>query len=435
MRNCSRRSTPSAVRGDTWKPTLTGLLLFGSRLALRRELPAVRVDYIRVSGKEWVEDPDQRFVTTTDMRGPLLQLVDRVLAAVMDDLPKGFELEEGSAQAETPTLPARVLREAIVNAVMHRSYREHQPTQVIRYSNRIEIRNAGFSLKNEDALGQPGSELRNPNLAAVFHETNTAETKGSGIRTMRRLMDEHGLSLPTFESSRAQNFFASRLLLHHFLSESDLEWLGQVPVELNDIQRTALIFVREQGAIDNPTLRQLTGGEVLTTSHDLRKLRDASLLDKKGKGTATYYVRGTDWPAEIRRTEPEHGALEAEHGDLEAEHGDLGAEHGALEAEHSALEPEHSALERELPDEIRENIDSLGVRPGKRIRPVIVELCAWRELSATEIGEILGRSDLSAIKRDHLRPMVEERLLEYKFPDMVKHPKQAYRVPQKASNP
>lgn len=171
----------NAIRrdGDVWRPTLTGLLLFGTRMAQRRELPAVRVDYIRVPGKEWVEDPEKRFDVTVDMRGPLLQLVDRAQAAVMDDLPKGFELKEGQIQAETPTLPLRVLREAIVNAIMHRSYREHRPTQIIRYSNRIEITNAGFSLKNEEHLGEPGSELRNPNLAAVFHETNTAETKGA----------------------------------------------------------------------------------------------------------------------------------------------------------------------------------------------------------------------------------------------------------------
>lgn len=73
---------------------------------------------------------------------------------------------------------------------MHRSYREHKPTQVIRYDNRIEIINPGFSLKSEDRLGQPGSETRNPFIAAVFHDTILAETKGSGIRAMRRMMTD-----------------------------------------------------------------------------------------------------------------------------------------------------------------------------------------------------------------------------------------------------
>jgi ATP-dependent DNA helicase RecG len=107
--------------------TYAGLLVFGSRQAQRRLLPAMRLDYIRVPGNEWVEDPYNRF-TTVDMRGPLLNLVQRAYAAVVDDLPKGFLLPEGQLQAESIGLPGRVLREALVNALMHRSYRVHQPT-------------------------------------------------------------------------------------------------------------------------------------------------------------------------------------------------------------------------------------------------------------------------------------------------------------------
>jgi ATP-dependent DNA helicase RecG len=107
-------------------------------------------------------------------------------------------------------------------------------------------------------LGQPGSETRNPFIAAVFHDTNLAETKGSGIRAMRRLMQDAHLVPPTFESSREDNEFTARLLLHHFLDEKDIEWLRQFEhFNLSDPQMQALIFVREVGAIDNQTYRQM----------------------------------------------------------------------------------------------------------------------------------------------------------------------------------
>jgi len=406
----------NAIRQDSgvWRPTLTGMLLFGTRMAYRRELPAVRVDYIRVPGKEWVEDPDKRFVTTVDMRGPLLQIVDRAQAAVMDDLPKGFDLKEGQIQAETPTLPARVLREAIVNALMHRSYREHRPTQIIRYANRIEIHNAGFSLKNEDQLGEPGSQLRNPNLAAVFHETNTAETKGSGIRVMREQMRASGFSLPTFESDRANNSFTSRLLLHHFLREEDLEWLKQAPGDLSDSQRYALIFLREQGAINNQTLRQLTGSDILNASQDLRKLRDLGMVTQKGKGSATYYLPGPQLPAES----PEHGTG----------HATLPAKHTTLAPELATLPPKHTTLRESLPADLKTQVDELGKRPGEKIRTVIRGLCSWKPLSSNELAEILGRKDNEAIRRDHLKPMIDSGQLTYIYPDMERHPQQAYRT-------
>ncbi len=413
----------SAIKkdGGVWKPTLAGLLLFGSKIALRRELPMVRVDYIRVAGNEWVGDPDERFHKTIDMRGPILPLVDRVLASIMDDLPKGFELREGEVQARTKTLPARVLREAIVNALMHRSYREHSPTQVIRYNNRIEIRNAGFSLKNEDALGEAGSQLRNPKLAAVFHETNTAETKGSGIRTMRRLMQENGFSAPTFESNRADNFFASRLLLHHFLSEGDMRWLSTVGQELNDSQKVALIFLREQGAINNQSQRQLTGSDMLAASTDLRKLRELELLEQKGKGSATYYIKGTQFPQTL-----EESALSEE--TKMGEHGTLAGEHVSLADKHVSLADKHVSLAQKLPVEIQEVIDVLGRRPGEKVRPVVLKICQWRACSANELANLLGGRDARALKRKHLNPMIKDGLLSYTYPDMEKHPQQAYTV-------
>src|SRR5690606_4385849 len=187
------------------KITYTGLLTFGSRLGLRRLLPMVRVDYIRIPTNEWIGNTDQRFTTTLDMRGSLLELVQRIINTINDDLPKGFELTDEHIQAKTKGLPYRVLREAVVNALIHRSYRENSPIQIIRYPNRIEITNPGFSLKTEEQLGEPGSINRNPFIASIFHETNLAETKGSGIRFMQRLMNESGMMPPTFESDRLNN--------------------------------------------------------------------------------------------------------------------------------------------------------------------------------------------------------------------------------------
>jgi ATP-dependent DNA helicase RecG len=178
----------SCVRRDAegnWRPTAAGLVLFGKQAALRRCFPMTRVDYIRVSGREWVPDPEHRF-DTIELRDPLFRLIRRAQAAILDDLPKAFGLQEGALQRQDrPLIPQAVIREALVNALMHRSYRSHSPVQIIRYANRLEIRNPGFSLKSPEHLGESGSTPLNPKIAAVLHETRFAETKGSGIRVMR----------------------------------------------------------------------------------------------------------------------------------------------------------------------------------------------------------------------------------------------------------
>ena len=435
----------SAIRkvNAEYRPTLTGLLLFGRKAAQRRLLPTERVDYIRVAGTTWVEDPEQRFENTIDMRGPLLRLVDRALAAVVDDLPKGFRLEPGQVQAETPALPPNALREAIINAVMHRSYRERQPIQIIRYHNRIEIHNAGFSLKPEEDLGQPRSELRNPNLAAVFHETNTAETKGSGIRVMRRLMREAGFSPPTFQSGREKNFFTARFLLAHFLNDEDVRWLEAMGAAFTEAQKMALIFLREQGAIDNTVLRQLTDCDTLAASSELRRLRDQGFLEKKGGGPTTYYTPGAKFlqleeklaplegevghlGAEVGHLEGEVGHLGGEVGHLGAEVGHLGGEVGHLGAEVGHLGGEVGHLDTsDIPPHILVEIQKLGKRPGQKIIPVILTLCQWRGLSSEELSKILKRHQ-RGLYREYIKPLLGDKRLKLKYPEMPNHPDQAY---------
>ncbi|HEY5960908.1 MAG TPA: hypothetical protein VIV60_30340, partial [Polyangiaceae bacterium] len=62
-------------------PTVAGMLLFGKRLALRRLFPMLRIDYIRVSGTEWMQDAEHRF-DAIEVREPLLTAFRRVYAAV-----------------------------------------------------------------------------------------------------------------------------------------------------------------------------------------------------------------------------------------------------------------------------------------------------------------------------------------------------------------
>ena len=390
-----------------WKLTYTGLLVFGDRIALRRILPMVRVDYIRVPGNEWVEDPENRF-TTVDMRGPLIQLVQRIFSTIADDLPKGFLLSEGEIQASNIGLPSKVLREALVNAFIHRTYRENQPIQIIRYGNRLEIKNPGFSLKPEEQLGEPGSKNRNPFIASIFHETNLAETKGSGIRTMRALMEKSSLAPPTFESDHSANMFTTRLLLHHFLNEQDLQWLDDFQIyDLNDAQKKGLIFLREAGAIDNSTYRQLNACDVLKASNELRTLRDKGLIVQKGKGKATYYIAGPNF---IKTN------------------GHLTTEPDTLTTEPVNLTTEPQALLQELPYDLREKIEQLGVRENdsSKIENIIYELCKTNSYSTKQIATILDRNE-NYIFRNYTNPMREKGMLQYTIPDMPNHPQQAYK--------
>lgn len=418
----------NAVRRDAagaWKPTVAGLLLFGKSLALRRCFPMTRVDYIRVPGREWVPHPDRRF-DTVELRAPLFTLLRRTQAAVLDDLPKGFGLEEGQLQrSDKPVIPLRALREALVNALMHRSYRVQAPVQVIRYANRLEIRNPGFSLKSPDHLGEPGSMPRNPHIAAVLHETRFAETKGSGIRAMREAMDTAGLVPPLFESDRGQDQFTTLFFFHHFLGEEDIRWLAQFKVlHLSDAEARALVVAREANAIDNATYRALNKVDTLTASSALRRLRDAGLFSQQGKGSATWYLP----------TERLLGALSSKLDELSSKPPPLSSMAEGLSSKPEGLssksDEERNVLLDEIPGQLAARIGSIGRRhPPEPVRELVVELCRLRAWRAEELALLLSRKP-ETIRQDYLRPLLAQKRIVMTQPDKPKSPQQAYRSVQ-----
>ncbi len=448
--------------------TYTGLLVFGKQMSLRRLVPSFRVDYIRISGNQWLADGDNRFEQTIDMRGPLILMVNKACSAVVDDLPKGFELKKDSMQASTPAiLPNKVLREAIVNSYIHRSNRVNQPIQIIRYSNRIEIHNPGYSLKPQDDWGEPGSMLRNPRISEIFHDTNLAETKGTGIGAMRRLMKEAGLMPPTFESNHEANKFTARLLLHHFLSKENMEWLAQyAEFGLVNEQKLALVFVREVGAIDNATYRQLDSSITHARARlEIHKLCNLGFLEKKGQGRNTYYIRtskvvslGERLRPQNEKIPPQHGTLDEkippqhgtldekippQHGTLDEkippqygtlgekippQHGTLGekipSQHGTFEIE--SQPKSRNELLRELPKGLQERVAKLGKWASReKVSQLLVDLCAFKPYSYEELALIIQRA-AKPMKDKYIKPLRLANKLFYWIPEMINHPLQKY---------
>ena len=457
----------SAIALDDGKfcVTVAGLLLFGKSIALRRHMPIMRVDYIMAPGREWVSDPDNRY-EGVEWRECLMTLIPRVINYVMEDIPKAFSLSESDVhRRDIPRIPQNVIREAVVNALMHRSYRIKQPIQIIRYSNRIEIRNPGYSLKPDDRLGEPGSISRNEKIAAVLHETLFAETKGTGIRTMRQLMAQSKLTAPFFESNRETDMFIATFLPHHLFGDDDLRWLAHfADCTLSDDEAQALIVVREVGAMNNSYYRTLSGLDTLSASRHLQRLRDLKLLDQKGRSTATYYVPGERFLASFSQLlsipdkstpsmvempgKPLSGMLEMPgkplSGMLEMPGKPLS---GMLEMPGKPLSgmlemPGSMSKEGDhlpegfppLPAHLVQMIIKLGKRSTQdEVRNTIKALCAWRDLRPSEIAVLINRS-MGYTQEAYLYAMVRDGELTYVYPDDVQNPKQAYRSTSSIDN-
>ncbi|HSX38701.1 MAG TPA: ATP-binding protein [Chlamydiales bacterium] len=402
--------------GERVVPTVGGLLLFGSKTALRRTMPmAARIDYILIEGTEWVKSPLARY-HSVEYREALVTVITRLHAQIMSDLPTRFQLKTGDLQrSDVPSVPRDVIREALANALMHRDYRIEQAVQIIRYSNRIEFHNSGYSLKPFDELGLSGSLTRNPKIAAVFHDLKFAETKGTGITTMKKLMDEAGLSTPPLiETDRDGNKFNLLLLPHHLLDESNLKWLSQFhSMKLSEADMRALVLAREVGAITNQDYRQINGTHTLAASNALRHLRDLGFLTMKGSGSETYY-------------QPVHQII--------AQGRSTPYISGSSEEFPSCANPLHKGLYAipkgfpDLPDDLKNRIIHLKKRsPKDKVEEIIIKLCSLGPLQPVQIGKILDR-DPQYLRINFLSKMIRAGKLAYQYPDKPAHPQQAYRA-------
>lgn len=408
--------------GEAVVPTIGGLLLFGSKAALRRTMPmAARIDYILVEGTEWVKSPLARY-HSIEYREAVVTVITRLHAQIMSDLPTRFQLKTGDLQrSDVPSVPRDVIREALANALMHRDYRVEQAIQIIRYSNRIEFHNSGYSLKPFDELGLSGSLTRNPKIAAVFHDLKFAETKGTGITTMKRLMDEAGLSTPPLiETDRDGNKFNLLLLPHHLLDENNLRWLSQFhSLKLSEADMRALVLAREVGAITNQDYRQINGTHTLAASNALRHLRDLGLLTMKGSGSETYYQPVPQIVAQV---------------------GSTPYISGSSEEFPPYANPLHKGLDAipkgfpDLPDDLKNRIAHLKKRSLKNeVEEVIIKLCSLGSLQPVQIGKILDR-DAQYLRINFLSEMIRAGKLVYRYPDKPAHPQQAYRAPEAVEN-
>ncbi|TRU94520.1 MAG: transcriptional regulator [Microcystis wesenbergii Mw_QC_B_20070930_S4] len=444
--------------------TFAGLILFGNAITLRRHCPMHRIDYILVEGKEWVADPDKRF-QVVEVREPLLLAIPRLITLVLNDLPKAFSLDEnGIHRRETPIIPRRVIREAIVNAVMHRNYRERSPVQIIRFSDRLEIRNPGYSLKPTDEFDQPTSKTRNEKIATVLHEVNMAETKGSGGKIMLDKMLEANLTLPLFVSNRDKDDFRVTLFTHHLLDEEDIQWLTQFKNHtLSPDETKALVVLRQVGMINNLIYRVTNDVDTLTASHHLRRLRDAGLLEQQGKGSATCYTlasgaqsarpdrdkdsnpesngRGHSLSGQQDTSNPDSStegakSLSGQQDTSNLDSSTKGAKSLSGQQDTSNLDSSTFAskqLELDLfavveSESLKERLASLGKRPGtKEIRELILDLCEIKDRSSSELASLLQRSRKHLLC-EHIKPLIQEGELEYTNPEKLNDPHQTYRT-------
>lgn len=189
-------------------PTLAAVLNFG--VYPQGFFPQLGITAIVVPGTE-IGDVDRdsaRFIDNKRIGGTISEMVEEALNFCRRNMKvKTIISKESGARTDKTEYPVDALREAILNALIHRDYSIHTegtPAQIDFFTDRLEIHSPGslYGRMSIEQLGVAKPDLRNPALAVMAEILTAAEHRYSGIPTMRNAMKAHGLPEPKFENRR-----------------------------------------------------------------------------------------------------------------------------------------------------------------------------------------------------------------------------------------
>ena len=192
------------------KITMVALLLFG--LYPQAFYPQLSIIATCVPAEQMgiLDAEGNRFSDTKRIEGTLPDMLEGALAFVRANMRTATRIDkETGERIDIPQYPMDAVREAILNALVHRDYSLHtegMPVQLVMYSNRIEITNPGglYGRLTLDQLGNAQPDTRNPVLVTAMETLGETENRYSGIPTIRFAMKNRNLPEPVFADRRSE---------------------------------------------------------------------------------------------------------------------------------------------------------------------------------------------------------------------------------------
>lgn len=141
----------------------------------------------------------ERFTDNERIEGDIIQMLDRSMQFVRRNIKVKTIISENDGKREDrPEYPMTAVREALLNALVHRDYSIHtegMPIQLQMFEDRLEISSPGgiYGRITVDQLGKVQPDTRNPVLASALEVLEITENRYSGIPIIKRELARYGL--------------------------------------------------------------------------------------------------------------------------------------------------------------------------------------------------------------------------------------------------
>lgn len=213
-------------------------------------------------------------LTFKDFSQPIYEVVTPALNFMKQNIPSEIRFRE-IKRYEEPKIPVSVLREALLNALIHADYTMDATIYIRITEDFVEIKNGGTlppPLTIEELKKPHLSKPRNKRIAALCHRVGWIEHWGEGTLKIVRRMRERALDVKFEEKN---GYFSVKL--------------STKEITLNKRQQKIFQKIKALKSVTVKDLKTLRIPE-RTIRADLAFLVKKGLVKKKGKGKLTHYT-------------------------------------------------------------------------------------------------------------------------------------------------
>ncbi|WP_017539521.1 ATP-binding protein [Nocardiopsis halophila] len=242
----------------------------------------------------------ERFLDNVALEGPVPVMVRDAMQALKRNM-KRRAVIQGVGRTDVWEYPEVALREALVNALVHRDLAGHArgaQVQVSMYPDRLVIQNPGglFGAVTIDNLeDNPPSSARNAVLMDILQDVpvpgtgqSVCEKRGSGIQDMLQALRAAHMGPPAFTDRLAS--FKVVFPNHTLLDEDTVAWINSLRENgLTNSQCIGLALLRSGESLTNPRYRAATGVDSRVATTELQDLVARELAVQEGERRSSRY--------------------------------------------------------------------------------------------------------------------------------------------------
>jgi ATP-dependent DNA helicase RecG len=239
------------------------------------------------------------FIDRKEFRGSIYEQAEQAMKFLQTHLELSGKVE-GIQRKDHYIIPLEALREAVINAIVHRDYSiSGADIKIAVFDDLVEITSPGTmpgALTTED-IGTGRSEIRNKVLARFFKEIAFIEQWGTGINKIIRICNDNNLPDPEFKESGNffQTIFRKPPTSNGGLNEGLNEPNERLNEGLNEGLKTLLeAIINHPGTMAKDLSGLLENRPIKTLERQIKQLTDKNLIERRGsRKTGGYYLKKT----------------------------------------------------------------------------------------------------------------------------------------------